>query len=138
MTDPSRGTGRIVVVDDQLMFAQVVAVALARHGFDASSADLSPGTRLTALVSRLERDPPDVMLVDLDLGEFGDGDVLIQPAVRAGIEVIVVTDSTDQGDQDRALESGARSILRKTQSLSDLVHEVSGLLSERHGLAAST
>ena len=50
----------------------------------------------------------------------------------------MVTDSTDQGDQDRALESGARSILRKNQSLADLVGEVRRLLLERQGLAAST
>ena len=138
MTDPSRGTGRIVVVDDQLMFAQVVAVALARHGFDASSADLSPGARLKTLVAKIERDPPDVLLVDLDLGDFGDGHSLIESAVRTGVEVIVVTASTDQDDQERALESGARSILRKDQSLAELVREVSRMLLEREGLPAST
>ena len=113
MTDPSRGNGRIVVVDDQLMFAQVVASwRWRRHGFDASSADLSPGTSSsrTLVWPRIEDDPPDVLLVDLDLGEFGDGNALIGPAVRAGAEVIVVTGSSRADDQERALESGARSV----------------------------
>ena len=119
MTEPSEYRGRVVVVDDHLMFAHVVVVALTNHGFDATSVDVSGDDELSTLLARLLEDPPDVLLLDLDLGSYGDGSRLIGPLVRAGVEVVVMTE--DEHDAVRALEVGARAAIPKTTPLADLV-----------------
>ena len=62
---------RAVIVDDHRLLAQSIALALRQEGIDCSVADLSDPQRL---LDDLAADPPDVVLLDLDLGPpIGDG-----------------------------------------------------------------
>lgn len=128
MTEPSPCDGRVVVVDDHLLFAHVVVIALTNHGFGATSVDLSDDNERATLLTRLLGDPPDVLLLDLDLGSYGDGSCLIKPAVRAGVEVVVMTGDDQQDDAVRALEAGARCAIAKTSPLVDLIDTLNDLL----------
>jgi DNA-binding NarL/FixJ family response regulator len=128
MTEPPQWQGRVVVVDDHLLFAHVVVIALTNHGFGATSVDLSDGDERSTLVSRLQGDPPDVLLLDLDLGSYGDGSCLIEPAVRAGVEVVVMTGDDEPDSDVRALDAGARCTIPKTSPLNDLISTLEGLL----------
>jgi DNA-binding NarL/FixJ family response regulator len=64
------------------------------------------------------------VLLDLDLGRFGDGVRLISPLARTGINVVVVTASTDRGRWGEAIRCGARTVLSKGQPLNTVLATV--------------
>ena len=140
MADPPRGNGGVLVIDTELMFAQVVELALTRHGYAASVVDLSVTADPERLLRQMLAGPTDVLLLDLglDLGRHGDGVAVISWAVRAGVPVVVVKGSDSREDRARALEAGARRMLTKTSSLADLLDTVEQLLSEEQSLPAGT
>ena len=65
-----------------------------------------------------------MVLLDLDLGLFGDGVRLIDPIARSGANVVVVTGSTDQARWGEAVRAGARKVLSKSQPLRDILATV--------------
>ena len=67
---------------------------------------------------------PRIVLLDLDLGRFGDGVRLITPMVRAGTNVVVVTASTDRARWGEAMRNGARKVLSKSQPLNEILATV--------------
>jgi two-component system, NarL family, nitrate/nitrite response regulator NarL len=71
---------------------------------------------------------PKLLLLDLDLGPYGDGLALIEPISRAGVDVVVVTGTEDPGRWARAVMSGARKVLAKTSPLPTVVTTVDRLL----------
>ena len=80
----------------------------------------SPG----ALVAAILKQQPLVVLLDLDLGRFGDGVRLIEPIARSGANVVVVTGSTDLARWGDAVQAGARKVLSKSQPLHDILATV--------------
>ena len=80
----------------------------------------SPG----ALVAAILKQQPLVVLLDLDLGRFGDGVRLIEPIARSGANVVVVTGSTDRARWGEAVQAGARKVLSKSQPLHDILATV--------------
>src|SRR6478736_2271472 len=64
------------------------------------------------------------ILLDLDLGRFGDGVRLIAPLAKAGINVVVVTASSDRGRWGEAIRYGARTVLSKGQPLNTVLATV--------------
>ena len=108
----------VLIIDDHAMFAETMQLALRRHGYDALVLSLPEGggsmamLRAAALSSLAH-----VVLLDLDLGPFGDGIELIAPLAQAGANVVVVTASTDQGRWGACARLGARKILSKSQPL---------------------
>jgi two-component system nitrate/nitrite response regulator NarL len=121
--------GRVVIVDDHLVFAQTMELVLSRQGYDASCVELPAGTDSSELVTRIVEDPPDLLLVDLDLGSHGDGRELIGPAADAGVDVVVVTGSEEQSEWARAIDAGAQAIVTKSRPLAELLDAVRRVLS---------
>jgi DNA-binding NarL/FixJ family response regulator len=80
----------------------------------------SPG----ALIATVLRRRPRVVFVDLDLGQFGDGEQLIAPLARAGVNVIVVTASVDRARWGEAVRCGARKVLPKSRPLNEILATV--------------
>jgi DNA-binding NarL/FixJ family response regulator len=114
-------TGRLraVVVDDHRLLAQSIAVALTLEGVDCHVADVSSAGQI---LDDLVMDPPDVVLLDLDLGDdVGDGGDLVAPLVRAGCRVLVLSASTDPIRTASALEAGAAGVLAKTEPIEVLI-----------------
>jgi two-component system, NarL family, nitrate/nitrite response regulator NarL len=128
MTEPD-AHGRVVIVDDHMLFAQTMEFALSRQGYRASAFEMPDGTDSSQLVSRIIEDPPDVLLVDLDLGPHGDGRQLIGPAARAGVDVVVVTGTEAHSEWARAIAAGAQAIVTKSRPLAELLDAVRRVLS---------
>jgi DNA-binding NarL/FixJ family response regulator len=121
----SRSNFRIVIVEDHVLFAESLELALTVEGYDVRRVPIpdreqSPG----ALIATVTRRRPRVVLLDLDLGRFGDGEKLIAPLARAGINVVVVTASVDRARWGEAVRYGARKVLSKSRPLNDILATV--------------
>jgi len=122
---PGRAEQRVLIVEDHRLFAEAVDLALTVGGHDVHRIEVpadpgSPGALLAAIL----KEQPLVVLLDLDLGGFGDGVRLIKPIARSGANVIVVTGSTDRARWGEAIHSGARKVLSKSQPLHDILATV--------------
>jgi two-component system nitrate/nitrite response regulator NarL len=106
---------RVTVVDDHSLFGESLAIALRAEGVDARC--VVPGAH-PAGQSELERGvletQPDLVLLDLDLGNGHDGMRLLPALVEAGVTVVVVTGAADQLRRGEALHLGARTVISKT------------------------
>lgn len=116
---------RVMIVEDHQLLAESLEHALALHGYDVRRASVprqpgAPATFVTAVV----RCRPRVVLLDLDLGPFGDGSHLIDPITRAGSHVVVLTGSTEEARWGEALHHGARTVLAKVRPLNDIIANV--------------
>ena len=113
---------RVLLVDDHQLLAQSVALALDMEGVLCEVADL---VERETLLADVRADPPDVVLLDLDLGgALGDGSELVDPLVEAGCRVLVVTASTDDEQMCRALERGAVGVASKSVPFAELLDAV--------------
>ena len=115
----------MVIVEDHHLFAGAMDVVLSGAGHDVRRVQLpdnpaAPG----ALVTAVAKQRPHVVLLDLDLGAFGDGVRLIEPISNTGALVVVVTGSEDRARWGEAIEAGARTVLSKTQPLPDVIAAV--------------
>jgi DNA-binding NarL/FixJ family response regulator len=117
----------IAIVDDHLLFAESLEIALAIEGYDVRRIALPDADRTRTLMSTtaaMIRRRFDVALVDLDLGRLGDGLSLVGPLTNAGTAVIVVTASTDHGRWGECLRHGALKVVSKSQPLDDILGTV--------------
>ena len=124
---PSHGRAdqRVVIVEDHQLFAEAIDLALSVEGYDVRRVDAPPGPGMAGtFVASIIRRRPRVVLLDLDLGPFGDGVRLIEPITRSGANVVVVTGSTDQARWGEAVRAGARKVLSKSQPLRDILATV--------------
>ncbi|SFC27766.1 DNA-binding response regulator, NarL/FixJ family, contains REC and HTH domains [Nocardioides terrae] len=121
----SRSQVRILIVEDHVLFAESLDLALSVEGYDVRRVDVpEDGSNPASLVTTLLRLRPRIVLLDLDLGAFGDGVRLISPLAKAGANVVVVTASSDRGRWGEALRHGARATLSKSQPLNDILGTV--------------
>jgi DNA-binding NarL/FixJ family response regulator len=118
----------VVIVDDHQLFAQSLEIALNAAGHEAERIELPVSSSTGPLISKVLSRRPKLLLLDLDLGPYGDGFALIEPISRAGTDVVVVTGTEEPGRWARAVMSGARKVLAKTSPLSTVVTTVDRLL----------
>jgi two-component system, NarL family, nitrate/nitrite response regulator NarL len=116
---------RIEIVEDHTLFAESLELVLSVEGYSVRRVPVpdngaSPG----ALLSSMLRWRPRIVLLDLDLGQFGDGVRLIAPLARSGVNAVVVTSSTDKSRWGEAVKYGARAVLSKGQPLSSILATV--------------
>lgn len=117
----ARGRLRIVILDDHLLFAESLELALAAEGYDVRRVAPPERTGSTeALLSAIVRQRPRIVLLDLDLGRFGDGAGLIPGLTEADIDVVVVTAVIDRARWGEAIHLGARTVLAKSRPLQDI------------------
>jgi two-component system, NarL family, nitrate/nitrite response regulator NarL len=121
----SRSNLRIVILEDHVLFAESLELALSVEGYDVRRVlipdhEQAPG----ALISQVTRLRPRVALLDLDLGHFGNGERLISSLATAGINVVVVTASLDRARWGEAIRFGARKVLAKSRPLNDILATV--------------
>lgn len=116
---------RVTIVEDHQLLAESLEHALALHGYDVRRASVphQPGATAT-FVTTVIRSRPRVVLLDLDLGAFGDGVQLIEPITRAGSHVVVLTGSMEEARWGEALHHGARTVLAKVRPLNDIIATV--------------
>jgi DNA-binding NarL/FixJ family response regulator len=121
----ARSQLRVLILEDHVLFAESLELVLSVEGYDVRRIAVpedasSPGLLLSSMV-RLR---PRVVLLDLDLGGFGDGMRLVAPLAKAGANVVVVTASPDRARWGEAIRHGARTVLWKGQALSTILSTV--------------
>jgi len=120
-----RASSRVLIVEDHALFAESLELALNLEGYDARRLPLPSDARATGtFLSAARRLRPRIVLLDLDLGTFGDGVRLIHPLASAGANVVVVTASADRSRWGECLSYGARKTLSKTQPLNEILSVV--------------
>ena len=116
---------RVLIIEDHVLFAESLELALSLEGYDVRALALPKvGGSMATLRSIAMRSNPRIVLLDLDLGRFGDGMSLIEPLARAGANIVVVTASTDQGRWGACVQQGARKILPKVAPLQQILGTV--------------
>jgi two-component system, NarL family, response regulator NreC len=115
---------RILLADDHMIVRQGLRVLLEKAGFDVV-AEGANGQEAVALAAKLK---PDIAVLDLMmpmLNGIDAGRQILQLSDRTAI--VLLTMHTDEHHVARALRSGIRAYLLKTQAAEDLVraiHEV--------------
>lgn len=118
----SRRDFRVAIVEDHSLFAEALEIAVELEGYDVRRIPLLPGVHSpTSMVAPILRARPRVVLLDLDLGHYGNGIRLIAPLTREGVAVVVVTASTDAPRWGEALWNGARVVLSKSSGLNEIL-----------------
>lgn len=118
MPAAARGEHRVLIIDDHVLFAESLELALSLEGYDVRRLELpKEGGSMATLRSLALRANPRTVLLDLDLGRFGDGVNLISPLARANINVVVLTASEDLGRWGGCMKMGARRVLPKSGAL---------------------
>lgn len=116
---------RIVILEDHVLFAESLDLALTIEGYDVRRVEVpSQEQAPQALLNAVTRLKPRVVLLDLDLGGFGEGERLIAPLARAGTNVVVVTGSLDKARWGEAVRLGARKVLPKSRPLNEILAAV--------------
>jgi DNA-binding NarL/FixJ family response regulator len=125
----ARGQLRIAILDDHLLFAESLDLVLTVEGYDVRRTEIPESAGSAGgLIASVLRMQPRIILLDLDLGTFGDGGRLIGPLAKACVNVVVVTASTDKARWGDALRQGARTVLPKSRPLNEILAVVRRLL----------
>jgi DNA-binding NarL/FixJ family response regulator len=113
---------RVLIVDDHVLLAHSLAVALSAEGMQVELGDL---TDRACLVNRVVCDPPNLVLLDLELGGvIGDGVSLVSPFRKAGARVLVVSGTDKRNRLGSAVEQGAIGIVAKSSPFDRLLSTV--------------
>jgi DNA-binding NarL/FixJ family response regulator len=115
----------VAIVEDHLLLAETLCTALHQRGVDAT---VVPVQESAAMLGALLDAAPDVVLLDLDLGRFGDSTPLIAPLSAAGIRVLVVTGVAERLRVAQAVEQGAFGIQPKALGFDALLATATAVL----------
>lgn len=125
--DPAVMQPRVLLVDDDPAFAQTLRLGLSSSGLGLAWASSVDEAR-AALASSA---PPDLLLLDIDLGEESGLDFLVELSGRApSLPVVMLTGSRRFEDAQRALRHGANDYLVKPLSIGELRMVVQRLLDQ--------
>jgi DNA-binding NarL/FixJ family response regulator len=110
---------RLCVIDDHALLGQTLVSSFREAGVDAW---MLPPTGREELLAALAEDRPDVVLLDLDLGDpIGDGTLLVAPLQSLGAKVLVMTGVRERLRLCAAIAAGADGILAKTVPFEELL-----------------
>ena len=115
----TRGTRRILVVDDHAAVRHELALMLAEEGIGECS---EAGGRAEALAAATS-EPPDLALVDLSPGT-DDALRLVAELCARNIPILVCSSHDEAGYVRRALAAGARGYITKGEAPEELARAV--------------
>jgi len=121
--------GSILVVDDDPQIREVVRFAVSREGFRVSEA----GNGRDA-VAAFERDPVDLIILDILMPEMDGTEVCRAIRRRSSVPIIFLSSKDDEVDRILGLELGGDDYVTKPFSPRELVARVRAVL--RRGAAA--
>jgi two-component system response regulator AtoC len=106
---------RILLVEDEALFARAVVKRLKQAGFDCEHAETLAAGRLLS-----RQFTPDLALLDMRLPD-GNGLELLPEFTAKGISAIVMTAHGDLSDAVNAMKQGAADYLKKPVDLEELL-----------------
>jgi DNA-binding NarL/FixJ family response regulator len=112
---------RVLIADDQRLFAQALRAALTENGIDVVgiAADGAEAVQLTKELN------PDVVLLDLEMPRATGFEVMETLGKHgASTRFAVLTGGDSAGDRRRAVELGATVFLSKSQTLDEIVEAI--------------
>lgn len=112
---------RVLIVEDHAILTQSLSLSLRLEGMEPHVASRLDEHSVLADARRLR---PHLVLLDLHLSGECDALSMIGPLTAKGIQVLVLTGSTDEGLHGAALDAGAVSILHKGESLDQLCQNI--------------
>ena len=115
----------VVIVEDHILLAETLRGTLAARGITAGIAEPAP---VGELAGKLLDARPSVVLLDLDLGGYGDSTEVIAPLAAQGIRTLVVTGTSDRERLALAFEAGAVGFHAKADGLEPLVTKTQAAL----------
>jgi len=117
----SRTQLRALIVEDHALIGQGLRAALLNSGVAAEA--LCPDD-VDEVLRAADRVRPDVVLLDLDLGDgVGSGLPLIEPLRARGAHVVILTGSTDRLELAACLEAGALGLASKAESVDEVLEK---------------
>jgi len=124
----------VLIVEDHALLAQTLVIALNAEGCLARVAELiNPATLLQQVCTQC----PGVVLLDLDLGELGDGVELVRPLTELGARVLVVSGTTDRLRLAETVERGAVGFVSKKVPFETLLSTVLDVVAQRPVLSTA-
>src|SRR4051812_3505743 len=118
MSEPRHAPIRVVVVDDHELFRTGLVRVLEENGIEVAGA----ATTAEAALTDIERQRPDVVLMDLNLpGMSGVEAIGRLSAEQPHVCVVVLTAMADEGSLIDAILAGASGYLLKDGSLDEVV-----------------
>jgi DNA-binding response OmpR family regulator len=129
---PIAGQGeRILVVEDEPAFAELISLWLERHGWQT---EIAPdGAHALRIV---EERLPDLIVLDLSLPRVDGWHVIERVRERSLVPIIVVTARGSEADKVRGLATGADDYVTKPLSFPELVARVAAALRRARGALA--
>lgn len=120
-------SGRILIVEDDLDVATLVAQTLSEAGFDVSLAH----DGVHALLSARE-EAPDLIVLDLGLPDFSGEDIVTRLRTSSQVPIVVLSAHCDTNVKVRLLERGANDYVVKPFYEEELLARVKRVLRKTH------
>jgi DNA-binding response OmpR family regulator len=118
----------ILVVDDEPSIREVVSIYLERAGYQVVVADDGQ-----AALEALEKQPPDLVVLDLMLPEVDGLEITRRLRAKGDIPIIMLTARREETDRILGLEMGADDYVVKPFSPRELVSRVKAVLRRSRG-----
>ena len=124
---------RILIVDDEPNIIGTVAPLLRAKGYEVFSA-MSGRAALEAL----ERDKPDLIVLDLGLPDMDGVDVCVEVRRSSGVPILVLSARGAEGDKVRALDAGADDYVTKPFGAQELLARIRASLRRTESPSAAS
>jgi two-component system KDP operon response regulator KdpE len=119
-------TTRILVVDDEAAIRRFLRTGLVAHGYDIDEAE--SGAQAIELA---RAHPPDLVILDLGLGDMDGAEALQQLRRTSLVPVIVLSVRNDEKEKVRVLDLGADDYMTKPFGMGELIARVRTALRHR-------
>jgi two-component system, NarL family, nitrate/nitrite response regulator NarL len=121
------GATQVVLVEEEVLLAESLTLALAARGFTVTSAKPSAGANdPSALAESILARRPRVVMLDLDLSSVEDGMTLVTLLSRDDCVVVAMTSAEDRSRWGQALARGAQAVLPKSAGLTRVLETLRG------------
>ena len=119
MAAPSTPPIRVFLIDDHrsILWGLKRLIESAKPGMEVAGS----ATNCTEALERLDKAAPDVILLDLDLGNENGLDGIPQLIARSQAKILVLTGLRDQSVHDKAVLAGARGVVEKEASAATIL-----------------
>ena len=124
---------RVLVVDDEPNIIATVAPLLRARGYEVFSAMTG-----RAALEAIERDKPDLMVLDLGLPDLDGAEVCRRVRETRGIPILVLSARGAEGDKVKALDAGADDYVTKPFGTEELLARIRAALRRVDGSASSS